>query len=194
MSGIFSSNEEYKKLRNMTKNKKLIFIRKTLAENATGATWYTNPKETVPPTMYASLNQKQKDKLKVEILILFPRDLLHQPRAIYSRIADYLISQYFIVNTSTRDMFSAGGTVTIRNEKFPKIIDTYRKYTDQIFDLLDEHDPSFEDMAYNSWNISKKNNNNFQYDFFSVINKYGRKYFSRNLDAISVPTLSELIF
>lgn len=189
---VFSSNEDYKKLRSMPTDEKLQFIRKTLAENANGATWYTNP-ETVPPTMYSGLNKKQKDKLKVEVLTLFPQDLLHQPRALYSRITDYLLSQYFIVNTSTRDMFSAGGTIEVQGQKFPKIIDTYKKYQDQIIKLLDTNDFNFTELAQNLWGISE-NSNSLQHNFLKVIDDCGSKYFMSNLDKVSVATLSELIF
>lgn len=191
---VLNSNEDYKSLRNMKIEDKLNFIRHTLAQNATTATWYTNPEKTVPPTIFSTLSKSQKDKLKAEILLLYPRDLLRQPRANYDRITNYLLSQYFIVNTSTRDMFTAGGTIDIKGVKFPKIVDRYRKNQKAILQLLETTDESFIDMAYDLWGYTQKQRTTIKSDFFHVIDLCGTKYLSENLRQISVAKLSALLF
>lgn len=191
---VFSSNDDYKALRDMKDDDKLSFIRKILAENATGATWYTQPNETVPPTLYTSLQKEQKEKLKTEVLVLFPQDLLHQPRARYDRITDYLLSQYFVVNTSTRDMFTAGGTIELKGVKFPRIIDSYRKHRNQIENLLKTGNSDFIDLAYSSWNIADNQRNDIRKDFITIINNCGIKYMLQNLESIHTDKLSDLLF
>lgn len=191
---VFNSNDEYRALRNMTNENKLQFIRRTLANNATSATWYTNPDKSLPPTIFSTLNKAQKDKLKVEVMFLYPEDLLHQPRARYDRITNYLLSQYFIVNTATRDMFTAGGTINIKGITFPKIVGRYRENKEAILNLLNTKDNDFIDMAYDLWGFDQNSRTTIKADFFHVIDLCGNRYLNDNLNKISVTKLSHLLF
>lgn len=191
---VFSSNDEYRALRNMPNENKLNFIRRTLADNATSATWYTNPDKTVPPTIFSTLTKAQKNKLKAEVMLLYPEDLLHQPRAKYDRITNYLLSQYFIVNTATRDMFTAGGSIKIKGIAFPKIVGRYRENKEAILNLLNTKDNDFIDMAYDLWGYDQSNRTTIKADFFHVIDSCGNRFLSDNLNRISVTNLSHLLF
>lgn len=191
---VFNSNKNYKALRNMDNEDKLQFIRETLSKNATSSTWYTSPNKTVPPTIYSSLDKAQKEKIKEEVMLLFPYDLLHQPRAIYDEITNYLLTQYFIVNTSTRDMFTAGGSININNQRFPKIIDSYIKHKEQLLNLLDSRDSDFQDLAYNSWKIDESQRTSLKDDFIKVINICGKKYLSKELSNANINNLADLLF
>lgn len=189
-SSVFKSNDEYNNFHNLTKEKKNKFIQKKLASTVSKPTWYSNPNEVIDPTSFNKLSKTQKGELITELLVLFPRDLLQQPKANYDPITKYLLSEHYTFSSSTRDIFSAGGKTTIKGTKFPKIIDTYRVNRDSIASVL-KNNSSLSNIAYSYWKISKKST--ALEDFKSILDKLGNKYFSSSLSNLNLK-LSELIF
>lgn len=192
-SSVFSSNDEYNRFHKLPKEEKSKFIQKTLAKTVTKPTWYSNPNDIVMPTFFSELDKNQKEKLRVEALILFSDDLLHQPRANYHRITEYLLNEYYVVNPSTRDMFTAGGQIEIESISFPKIIEEYQKNQKRILQTI-KNNKALSQVAYEYWQWPKdcKKITPIE-DFKSHINKLGKKYFKSNLKKIN-STLFEIMF
>lgn len=196
-SHVFSSNNDYKKLREMNDKDTIRFIQNVLAKSTTKPTWYSNLNEAVPPTFFSQLDTNQKDALRAELLMLFPLDLLHtyngKPRAKYERVQEYLMSQHYVL--STRDVFSAGGQAEINGVKFPKIVQKYQEHRKQIFKLLESNNTDFLDLIYEKWNWPKAEGKSIpKEDFFKVINKCGEKYLSDRIKQTRATSLSDLIF
>lgn len=195
---VFSSNEDYRNLRQMNEKDTIRFIQEALKKSTKKLTWYASLNEEVPPTRYSTLDKATKDSIKAESLVLFPNDLLHalpngMARANYSNLQEYLMTQHYV--STTRDIFSAGGKVSIHNVNFPKIVDKYREYKDNILSLLNTDDPEFAQLAYEKWqwpaSVAKTN---LKHDFKMVLDKCGDKYLSQLLSQASVKKLSDLIF
>ena len=196
-SSVFASNEDYNRFHKLTKEEKSKFIQKALAKSITKPTWYSNPNDIVTATLYSELGKEQKNKLVVEALILFPNDLLHQdndkPHANYGRVAKYLLDKYYVVNTSTRDMFTAGGQYEFRHIKLPKMIKTYQSNQNQIIQTL-QSNKSFSKVVYDYWDWPNDSSKTTPLnDFKLLLNKLGNKYLKQQLSALN-STLSEIIF
>ncbi|QPI46235.1 hypothetical protein [Weissella paramesenteroides] len=194
---VFSSNEEYKKLKKMDTKNTINFIQKALAESTTKLTWYSKINETMPPTFFSNLDATQKHALRAELLTLFPLDLLHtydgMPRAKYDRVQEYLISQHYVL--SSRDVFSAGGQINIRGVKFPKIVQKYQEQKNQIFELLESNNESFVKLAYEKWDWPNSEiKSTPKEDFIKTINNCGEKYLLDRINNTSANHLVDLIF
>lgn len=190
-SSVFTSNQDYNEFHKLTKEEKSQYIQKALAKTVTKPTWYSNPNNIITTTFFSELDKEQQDKLRVETLILFPDDLLQQPRADYHRVTKYLLSEYYVANPSTRDMFSAGGKVTIDKISFPKIIHTYRANKDAIVDTL-SHNTALDEVAYDYWKWPKnKNKTTPLKDFKIILDILGKENYEESLHE---KKLSEIIF
>ena len=71
--------------------------------------------------LWANLPASEQMELRNLAFAYFP-DLLSQNQKKYGKVATWLVSRFGVVNPSLRDVFSAGGTVKLENEDFPRII------------------------------------------------------------------------
>lgn len=75
---------------------------------------------------YASLDSKTRDGIKADLFILYP-EILSNSSSKYRNIPAYLASRYGVVCPNVRDIFTAGGQVTMRDDtggdfKVPQIV------------------------------------------------------------------------
>lgn len=195
---VFKSNEDYKKLRQLNEQDTIKFIQDALKRSTKKLTWYASLNNEVPPTRFSTLDKSTKDNIKAEVLVLFPYDLLRtidneDAQANYTNLQDYLMTQHYI--SSTRDNFSAGGQVTIHGVKFPRIVDVYQKYKNEILRLLNTNDSEFIQLAYEKWQLpDSEAKHTLEEDFKTVLNMCGNKYLANHLSQANVATLSDLIF
>lgn len=196
---VFSSNDDYKRLRQMNEKDTIKFIQDALKESTKKLTWYASLNNEVPPTRFKDLNPVTQNEIMAEILILFPRDLLRtksngDANALYSNLQDYLITQHYVF--FTRDQFSAGGQKKFQGVKFPKIIYKYaHEYKAPILNLLNNNDPDFSNLAYDKWQWDPSvPKTTLEQDFKKVLDICGNRYLSKYLSNTNTSKLSDLIF
>lgn len=195
---VFSSKEEYDSLRTMNEEGKIRFLQEYLKKNSIGAKWYIAPTETISPTKYSDLSSEQKNQLVVELLILFPDDLLiggsHEK---YTRSAEYLLETYYIYNKSFRDVFSAGGVYEFNETKFPKIIGTLVSLKELLIETLHNASDDFFNLAKKYWtkNLPTELISNNLYDSYKIILDYlgSKKPYNALLKEANIPNLSTLV-
>lgn len=152
VESVFQSKEEYDNLKNLDENGKSNFIQNYFKQNSIGATWYTKPDENIPPTRYNELTLDQKNKLMVEMLILFIDDLLvGYPRTKYVRSGEYMLQTYFVYNQSFRDAFTSGGKYRFNGIEFPKIIKTIVDNKELLIYTLRNASEDFFELAKEEW-------------------------------------------
>lgn len=190
-SSVFSSNDDYTNYRKLSIEEKNQFIQQAFAKTISKPTWYNNPNNTINATLFKDLDKQQQNQLITEALILFPKDLLKQPRADYTRITKYFLSEHYLINPSTRDKFTGSGQKIINNIKFPKIIDTYHSHRELISENL-KNNSALIKVAYKYWHISQTNNNALE-DFKNIIDSIGNTQFPSYLQKTN-STLSQIIF
>jgi len=197
-NSVFSSKEEYDSLRTMNEEEKIRFLQSYLKENSIGAKWYTAPTETISPTKFSDLSFEQKDQLSVELLILFPDDLLiGNSREKYTRSAEYLLDTYYIYNKSFRDVFSAGGVYTFNKIDFPKIIGTLVSLKEPLSQTLNNASDDFFKLARDCWAINLPIDlisNNLYGSYANILDYLGSKEtYNKLLAAANVSKLSTIV-
>lgn len=155
------SYEEFRKFDN---NKKNLLLREYFAnKNKEKDKWYiplqiNKDEDNILPQRFSSLDENQKKKLIAEAFILFPTDLFRK-RAIYFNVEDYFLNRYFIISSSLRDHFTAGGKADLNNEshvKYPKMVTVYKNVERIIDELLEDPSEEFINYCYSSWNKQKE--------------------------------------
>lgn len=195
---VFSSNEEYKEVRQMSDEDTIQFIHSKLNTGSKKLTWYSNLDKSISPTDYCSLSKNKKNEILTEALILFATDLLktdknENAKADYHNLRHYMLTQHYIL--ITRDNFSAGGQFEYKGIKFPKIIEKYQEYKNSILDLLNTKDTDFIEIAYQKWNWPKdKTKTTLEEDFKIILDDCGKNYLSNRLLKLPTNKLSDLIF
>lgn len=128
-----------------------------------GALWWVdeNKDENVIPVLrhYKDLSREEKEKLKCELIALFP-EVLNQSSsgAKYDNAALYLISKHNVVNRSFRDMFSAGGkeklTINEKEIEVSRAIYQLYSYANQIKELIEKLDA---ETVQDCWGVDVSN-------------------------------------
>jgi len=103
--------------------------------------------------LFSSLSKEEKDKLRIDSMILFP-EILGNSKIKYQRVAIWLVNRHSIVSPSLRDEFTAGGQqdIEINNKIYKsksKIFRTLQKYKEGIFERINAI--SKDDLKY-YWN------------------------------------------
>ncbi|WP_143826214.1 hypothetical protein [Scatolibacter rhodanostii] len=195
-TSVFSSASEYYQLRNLSEKEKVSFLQNYLKENTTGVKWFV-PQDTdsIKPTSLNELPSDIKTKIKAEILVLYPQDLITSKRANYSRAHEYIIENYFYYSSSFRDFFSAGGKWKYRNVELPQTLATLSCLKVDIHDILNNANDDFLSLAYTSWSELNiiKGISSFKSDYYKIINYIGELNFSNELKNIGNIQLSELL-
>lgn len=197
-NSVFKSKEEYDNLREMDESSKINYLQKFLKENSIGAKWYTAPSETISSTSFSDLPLEQKNQICVELLILFPDDLLIGSRNNkYARSAKYLLETYFVYNPSLRDLFSAGGVYSFHNTDFPKIIGTLASLKELIVYTLNNASDDFFELSKDMWkqNLPTDLISTNMYDSFqNILDFIGTEEpYSSLLEQTNANNLSEMI-
>lgn len=152
-------NISYEKFRILDNSEKNVLLRKYFSKkNEQQDKWYIpldiNEEEgNVLPQRFSELEEELQDRLRAEAFILYPTDLLRK-RAIYTRVEEYYLNNYFIISSALRDKFTSGGKAIIENFnefKFPKMITTYKKVRPIIEELLTNPSEEFIDICYKAW-------------------------------------------
>ena len=195
-SSVFSSSAEYHKLRDMSDSEKIAFLQNYLKNNTTGAKWFVQQgNESIKPTLLSSLDTIVKDRVKAEVFVLFPQDLITSGDAHYKRAAEYLLSHYFYYSNNFRDFFSAGGQWTYEDVAFPRMLENLTRLKPELLDILYTASNDFKELAYSSWqelNIPLENES-FHDDFFKVINHLGDLHFNIKFRDAGIEYLSEML-
>lgn len=179
---IFNSSIEYKELREASEENKYSYIREKLQEFATKNTWYLpeisddssdNSEVSVKPTLISDLPNKKdfEKKIKTEIFIIFPEDILGKSRADYSAATGYVLEKYFIYSPNFRDIFTAGGKVKYKGVELPKILSTLKALAPEIIYSL-KYDNSLVEAARSKWNnLDISYTDDPVNDYKSILNK-----------------------
>lgn len=105
---------------------------------------------------FRSLSLDEQKRFITESMIFFP-EMFGKSRIKFERSAAYLITEYNAVSSSLRDIFTAGGTVTMkvkgkRLTDVPKILKNLRDNAKQIAAMINDID---EETLANFWKIQK---------------------------------------
>lgn len=200
-SSVFTSSDEYEKLRNFTEKEKVMFLQNYLKTNTTGVKWFVPQDDnTIKPTSLNSLDSKLKEKISAEIFILYPQDLLSTItsgalRSDYSRSAEFLIMNYYYYSSSFRDFFSAGGKWEYNDVKFPQVIKRIYEHRQTIIETLENANSAFKELAYDSWNELNLSLGKVSFidDYKKVLDYLGKQSFPTELKESRVNNLSNLL-
>ena len=193
---VFNSAIEYHQLREKTEIEKVIFLQNYLKQTTNGAKWFIpQDSESISPISLNSLATKKQNHIKAEIIVLYPQDLMRNGRADYSRSHEFLITNYFYYSSSFRDFFSAGGKWLYRDASFPRAIGVLHSLHEEIRYVLNNANDSFVKLAYHSWEELGLvlSFNNFQKDYFAVINYIGNTNYQKEISSTNLTSLSDFI-
>lgn len=202
---VFKSNQEYKSFRNLKKSDQNKKVQDILKETTSRSVWYIIEDNTIEPTAYSDLDASQRNKVYVESLLLFPWDLFKQPKGNYENVTKYFLSQYFIISSSMRDKYTAGGRISLKvangtnspdkKVSFPQIFKRYIEHREELIELLNSMNDELLAEAYKFWKLPKSNKERKPFDDFkTVLDNVGKKYYSEELSKIPYTSLSEFIF
>ncbi|HEM5642209.1 hypothetical protein ACS60V_03640 [Streptococcus suis] len=188
--GVFASLSEYDEFRKMSDDEKAVFAQKILREKVDGVKWYVAPDiESVQVTNFSELSQTRKDKLLIELLVLFPTDVLRK-RNDYTRCIHYLIDKYYVYSKSLRDTFSAGGRIDKNGVLIPQTLQTFLRYKEAIYSVLQTANDEFKQVAYSCWGILPKQD--FISDYRLVVDNWVNKEFREELLELEVTSIFDL--
>ena len=194
-SSVFSSSTDYHNLRGMSEVEKIAFLQDYLKNNTAGIKWFVpQDSESVKPISLNSLDADLQARIKAEIFVLFPQDLISSGKAKYTRATEFLLTHYFYYSSSLRDFFSAGGQWTYEDVGFPKMLENLAMLKPQITYVLENANHEFMELAYSSWqelDIHLKKAS-FSDDYYSVIDYLGNLHFNIKLRDAGVEYLSEI--
>ncbi len=106
--------------------------------------WWIDPSEDVVPPivrMFSLLKPSEKKQLKLEAMILFPELFGVKSSTKYLRVSVWMAVQHGILNSSLRDIFSAGGqcTILIDSESYHDVPQVFKSFWDsrkEFFNIL----------------------------------------------------------
>lgn len=187
---IFPDVEAYNAFRIMSDDEKATFAQKILREKTSGVKWYVAPEvDSVKVTNFSDLPMNRKHELLTELLVLFPTDVLRK-RNDYTRCTNYLIDTYYIYSKSLRDVFSAGGKINKNGVLIPQTLQTFIEYRDDIFNILNNANDDFQQVAYSCWGILPKID--FASDYRLVVDNWVNKEFKEELENLKISSIFEL--
>lgn len=207
---LFKSEEEYDNFRNALGEEKIKFIQTALKKSVGQAAWYIPTEVEVKVEKFKTLSGDEQKKLKNELMILFPWDLLKScikdgkecSNANYDNIINYCLANYYVL--VTRDLFSAGGQGQYQNFAIPKIMAHYRDMCHEIIQRLNTADPDFRSLVEDIWfskdtpkfirtAIQECREDSLEKTFRNIINAIGEEYWKQTLSQIGVDNLSTLL-
>jgi len=194
---IFESWYQYKDKRNTLKpddKDSIYWIQTELMKNIQSRTWYL-PEDKIKPMEWSELELSQQDRIKQEVLILFPSDLIASTkRDKYKRANDYIMSAHFTYSTSAKDtIYATGGSAY----DF-KTIHLFKKYAAGIQVLLEENSEEIKVRITDIWSkdfaeiISAEATPLENYKM--ILDHLGKKRLKSEIEKSGKSTLSEIIF
>ena len=153
---IFNSSIEYQNFRKEDELEKIKFVQKYFGKKLEEPTWYSNlnndSTNVIRPTLWGDIERGQRNRIRSEMLVLFPKDLLSLSSTKYINCVEYLMSQYNVFTPNIRDLFSASGKFEVDGMRVPHIFKEYKKYAGTINSILKAPDEKFKKMAMEYWN------------------------------------------
>jgi hypothetical protein len=154
-------NLSYKALRE-TDNpiKSIISYYRSISQAGQEPWWMSStddPDYSVPPTvsLWSTLNSDKQLALQIEAMARFP-EIFGRSSTKYSRVALWLATRYGIVDSSLRDRFSAGGTVTLTlgKDEYTNLPRVYGHLRDNCAEILEAVKKIPTDDIKYYWDIS----------------------------------------
>lgn len=116
------------------------YVEKIKNQNQAAMPWWIGGENTTSPTLRlwskGTLKPEEETKYKAEMLLLFPKDICSSN---FNRAALWLCIRHSVINTHFRDLFTAGGKVTICGYCYPAIIERILKLAPVAKELLKEN-------------------------------------------------------
>jgi hypothetical protein len=197
-TSVFSTAEEYYKLREKSERDKVLFLQNYLKENTTGVKWFVpqdSSTDSIKPTSLNLLPSEIQEQVKAEVLVLYPQDLISAKKAVYSRAHEFIITNHFYYSSSFRDFFSAGGKWEYNSISFPQSVGTFHNLKEKINYILENANEEFREIAYQSWsNLAiPLTQDSFVVDYKRIIDLIGNNNFAIELEHSGLKQLSNLL-
>lgn len=198
-SSVFESKAEYNALRDMNDDGKVRFLQDYLRNNSDGAKWYTSEVEQVMPTYFNDLPNEEKLKVKADLFIQFPKDLVGNSKNDYKRSAEHLINFYYVYASNLRDIFSASGKFKYKNIEFPRVYKILEESKRDIHNFLCESSSDYNEKIIQVWlkdDLIDKVTGNIINDYYKVLNTAARRdvKLTNNLATLGFSNLTDFVF
>lgn len=194
---VFETSEDYKKLQNMPEEEKIMFLQSHLRNNTTGLKWFVPPTpHTIKPINLNSMKLEVKAQVISEVLVLYPQDLLNQPRGIYRRSTEHVLVSHFYYRSSFRDFFSASGKWEVNGVHFPKVLNRLYDNREIILDIIKNANTDFKELALASWSDFLDftfTEEPFKDRYFIILDKIGEQHFAELLNDAKINRLSDFL-
>jgi hypothetical protein len=161
----------------------ITYLRKTLKPG--DEPWYINSSEEtyMEPVvrLFTNLEQEEKTKIINEAMVLFP-ELFGDSKAKYQRIKTWLVARHWVVASSLRDSFTAGGQddITINSTTYhdiPRVFLNLRKNIAGVKSTLDKMPE--DDLSY-YWKGSFKKDKKRLDQWINMFRLYSRETIPEN--------------
>jgi len=112
---------------------------------------------------FANLTQAEKNRIRAEAFALFPEILGPSSPNKYKRLVSWMIGKYGVVSTSMRDLFSAGGKVSISTPRgvfngVPKVFSWLKSVATSVQSVVEA---SSSDMLAQYWGVEVDGSKHF---------------------------------
>lgn len=126
------------------------YIKKIKEKGQTAMPWWIGKETVTSPTLRLwsdnNLTNEEKLLLKAQMIILFPKEICTSN---FNRAALWLCIRHSIINTHFRDLYTAGGKITINNNTYPRIIGWILHLAPIVKELLNEVFLQIDIQEYN---------------------------------------------
>lgn len=191
---IFSKmGTEYDKFRKLGEDEKIgevrkFYIKKARVEGKVSFPWWLNTTSPISLSFYSDESKETKEDLICRAFILFPDLLCNNTEGPLKRVALWLCTHYSIINSSLRDMFSAGGRKSIikkDGEKVPCSAMMWRlfKCSKHIKEMMVNPDDDLIDDIGRYWDLEILHNNLYE-SWLKVLDRIFRE--NEKIGSISV--------
>ncbi|MBA5248423.1 MAG: hypothetical protein FE834_02645 [Gammaproteobacteria bacterium] len=151
---------KYNKLRQLDNPFKPIkaFLRKDLKDGED--LWWVDSNENeniveLDIKLWRNLTPERQDELRILALSYFPILFSNNSKK-YGQLATWLVSRFGIVNHALRDVFTAGGTITIKEIEFPRV---FKHIDNNLDDIISNINKIQEDDIGYYWELDTPVNN-----------------------------------
>lgn len=198
-SSVFESKVEYDTLRELNDDGKVKFLQDYLRNNSNEAKWYTSEKEQVMPTYFNDLPEEERLKIKADLFVQFPKDLIGNSKNDYKRCAEHLINFYFVYVSNLRDIFSASGKFKYKNIEFPRVYKILQDTSQAIQDFLHEASPDYVEKIINVWikdELIENSSGDVITDYYNALNMAAKKdmELTNKLNTLGFSNLTDFVF
>ncbi|MFD2869146.1 hypothetical protein ACFSY7_11640 [Kurthia populi] len=198
-SSVFESKVEYDTLRELNDDGKVKFLQDYLRNNSNEAKWYTSEKEQVMPTYFNDLPEEERLKIKADLFIQFPKDLIGNSQNDYKRSAEHLINFYFVYVSNLRDIFSASGKFKYENIEFSRVYKNLQDSSQAIHDFLNEANSDYIEKITSGWirdELIETSSGDVIADYYKALNMAAKKNaeLTNKLNTLGFSNLTDFVF